>query len=147
MVHALEEIHRLLKEGGTLIDIHPPPEHSLGQVWLNGAVVFSEQRPAEEADLEDCRQADLAQAQVVQRGLFALEAAREFDLITHAASVQALHEGMEAYGAFSNAVKSEAEEAQLAAFGGRLHQAQQAAGPGAEIAYREWGRISRLRRL
>jgi hypothetical protein len=33
MVHALEEIHRLLKPSGRLIDIHPVAEAS----WLNAS--------------------------------------------------------------------------------------------------------------
>ena len=45
MVHALEEIQRLLRPGGSLIDIHPFPEVPLIEVYQGGRVLFAEPQP------------------------------------------------------------------------------------------------------
>ena len=77
MVHALEQIRRLLKPSGRLVDIHPmdrpppvavrlgPHTHPLGYL-------------RETDDSIEYRQADAAVAQVVREGLFAVEHMGEF---------------------------------------------------------------------
>ena len=83
MVHALEKIHRLLKPGGILIDIHPPPEPSSIDVrvddrthaagWLH-----------ETDDYGDYEAADEALAAIVARGLFVIERRGIFSFLTYA---------------------------------------------------------------
>src|SRR5919204_397683 len=50
MVHALEEIHRLLRPAGTLIEIHPAIGSPFVEVRSGGNVAFSEPDPGYEVD-------------------------------------------------------------------------------------------------
>ena len=88
MVHALEEIRRLLSPSGVLIDIHPVQEAPLIEVISAGHVFYSEAEP--DTSLEDYRQAEGALADVVQRHLYVLESTSEFDLLVHSTSVPEL---------------------------------------------------------
>jgi SAM-dependent methyltransferase len=100
MVHALEEIHRLLKPSGTLIEIHPavvPPPFV--EVRSNGQLFFSEQDPLFDYE-QDLRQAETAVESVLHRGLFALEDRRRFELRTHAASVKEMRDHWALVGAY-----------------------------------------------
>lgn len=45
MVHALEQIHRLLRRAGTLIEIHPALEVPFVEVRSNGELSFREDDP------------------------------------------------------------------------------------------------------
>jgi aconitase B len=71
MVPALEEAHRLVVPGGTVIDIHPVPGAATAEVYRDGAVVFADSASA--SDGEDEVRAGEALAHVVARGLFAAE--------------------------------------------------------------------------
>ena len=72
MVHALEEIHRLLKPNGKLIDIHPVSEpspieiHQAGKVDLVGLLSVRQW-------CFEFEQADIALAEIIQRGMFTAE--------------------------------------------------------------------------
>jgi len=92
MVHALEEIHRLLKPAGTLIEIHPsvdaPP---FVEVRSDGQLSFSEANPVFDYE-DDLRHADAAMATVLDRGAFVLDDRRTFELRTYAASVKELRD-------------------------------------------------------
>jgi SAM-dependent methyltransferase len=92
MVHALEEIHRLLKPAGTLIEIHPsvdaPP---FVEVRSNGRLSFAEGDPVFDYE-DDLRQADAAVATVLDRSVFVLDDRRGFQLRTYAASVKELRD-------------------------------------------------------
>ena len=89
MVHALEQIHRMLKPGGHLIDIHPNGElieflYPLeGQEHLIGYM-------HETDDYIEYRQADEAIKTVVGRELFQVESTGEFEFRTHADSFDEL---------------------------------------------------------
>ena len=100
MVHALEEIHRLLKPAGILIEIHPavdaPP---YVEVRSEGRLFFSEGDPVFDYE-EDLRQADAAVMSVLDRGLFVLEDRRRFVLRTYAASVKEMREHWAFVGAY-----------------------------------------------
>ena len=67
MVPALEEVHRLLRPSGTLIDIHPVFGTAQLEVHSAGQVIFAE--PASASPDEGVLQADDALAHVVGRGL------------------------------------------------------------------------------
>ena len=85
MVHALEEIHRVTRPAGTLIEIHPALEFPFLEVRSNGELSFSEKDPGFDYE-EDSRHAEAAVATVVGRGLFVLEQSRRFELRTLAAA-------------------------------------------------------------
>ena len=72
MVHALEDIQRLLRPDGCLIDIHPVLEAPLIEVYQGVRVLFVEPYPGYDYE-EDLRQAEDALAQIVQRRLFVVE--------------------------------------------------------------------------
>jgi len=144
MVHALEEIQRLLKPDGCLIDIHPVLEDPLMVTYQGGRVLFTESVPVSAHDYKVISQADDALAQVVQRGLFIIERRGEFDLTTYASSVAELREFFAKAGAFSDSPKDEAVETRQTALYARVEEVMQAAGVGAEVAYHERGRITRM---
>jgi hypothetical protein len=87
MVHALEEIHRLLKLSGRLIDIHPVSEAMRVEVHDDGT-----SSPVGELSVGqwcmDFQQADEALADVIERGLFIVEAEDIFDSPTYYGSVE-----------------------------------------------------------
>lgn len=85
MVHALEQIHDLLKPGGQLIDIHPNGElvefhYELGEDKLFLGYM------RETDDYIEYRQADEALETVLNRKLFHLDVAGEFEFRTYADS-------------------------------------------------------------
>ena len=145
MVHALEEIHRLLIPNGTLIDIHPVLKAPLIEVFQHGRVLSAEPNP--EYTGEDYRQAEMALTQVIQRRLFVLERSEEFDFLVYGSSFAELRDYVaeaNAYEETSNDEEAVRREALLAA---RVEQIMQTAGDGAEVATHERARISRLRRI
>jgi SAM-dependent methyltransferase len=143
MVHALEEIHRLLKPAGVLIEIHPavdaPP---FVEVRSGSRLLFSEPDPVFDYE-EDLRQAEAAVASVVGAGAFALDDRRRFELRTYAASVKELRD----HWAFVGAYDPEEPEVTLARrrdeMYGRAREALERA-PGSEILYVEPATMSRL---
>src|SRR5215207_2259325 len=89
MVHALEEVHRLLKPNGALIDIHPVSEpapieiHQAGKVDLVGLLSVRQW-------CFEFEQADIALARIIQRGMFTVERNALFDLPTYYATASEL---------------------------------------------------------
>lgn len=74
MVHALEQIHRLLRPSGALIEIHPSVEEPpLVEVWAEGRRWFSEHDPGFDY-VDDLRRAEAAVTTILDRGLFVLNA-------------------------------------------------------------------------
>ena len=143
MVHALEEIQRLLRPDGSLIDIHPVLEAPLIEAYQGGKVLFAE--PVLFRDYEDDRQAEDALAQIVQRRLFVIERSSEFDFLTYGSSVAELRDFMTKANAYDERPKDEAVVAREAEQSARVEEIMQTAGGGAEVAYHERGRIARLR--
>ncbi len=143
MVHALEEIRRLLRPGGSLIDIHPVPEAPRIEVYQGSRTLFAE--PSPDHTDEDYRQADEALAQVIQRRLFVVEGSIEFDFLVYGSSVVELRDFMAEANAYDERLKDEAVTAREAELATRVDEIMGAAGEGAEVAYHERGRIARLR--
>ena len=144
MVHALEEIQRLLKADGCLIDIHPVLEEPLVKVYQGSRVLFVESDPNYDYE-EDLQQAEDALAQVVRRGLFVIEQSKEFELVTYGSSVPELRDYWAKVGAFDNNPKDDLVEARVTEHYARVEEIRQAAGPGAEVALHERARILRLK--
>jgi len=143
MVHALEDIHRLLKPDGRLIDIHPFAEAPLIEIHQGGKIAFAEQVPA--YAVEDIQQAENALAHVIEHGLFAVERAREFDFRIYASSVVELHDFLTEAEAFANSSPpEETAAAQYAELAAHVEGLMRVAGEGAEVAHYEKVRIARL---
>lgn len=142
MVHALEEIERLLKPDGCLIDIHPVREAKLIKVHQGSTVLFVESDPGYAG--EDVKQAEDALAQVVQRGLFVIERNSEFDLPIYGSSVAEIQEFFAKMEAYDDSPTDEAVEARVIELYTRVEEIMKAVGDRAEVAYHERARISRL---
>jgi hypothetical protein len=144
MVHALEEIHRLLKPADTLIEIHPSLEGPpFVEVRSNGARSFSEEDPGFDY-ADDLRQAEAAVAGVVDRGTFVLEDRRRFELRTHAGSVEELRDHWEVAGAYDPEEKEEALLRRRDEMYARAHAVKEDAAWPSEVVYVEPATMSRL---
>ena len=142
MVHALEELHRLLRPAGKLIEIHPALEFPFLEVSSNGEVSFSEEDPGFDWE-DDSRHAEEAVAVVVGRGVFALDESRRFELRTHASSMEELRD----HWALADAYDQDQKEATLVRRQEEMYaRAQEIVerSPGAELVYVEPATISRL---
>jgi hypothetical protein len=144
MVHALEEIHRLLNPGGLLVDIHPVPELTLIRVYDHGEVLFEESQ-VDADDEEEVFRAERALAEVADRGLFVVGMSHEFDFQTYASSVSELWDYLELMSAFVNSPKDEAAAVREQELAARVEKILLKAGEGAEVAYYEKGKITRMR--
>ena len=146
MVHALEEIHRLLKPNGALIDIHPVSEpsrielHQAERVDLVGLLSVRQW-------CFEFEQADSALAEVIQQGLFTEERHALFDLPTHYASAAELGLDLkESVEIFARDAQAAIEHLpHLAVLTARAEDLMRAAVSGAELIVHERTHISRLR--
>ena len=143
MVHALEEIHRLLRPDGTLVDIHPVPEPSLVEVIQGDRILFAE--PKRESDHEGVQHADRAIAQVLERKLFVAERNHEFDFISYGSSVSKLRDFWDRYDAFKDSPKEEALLAYEDEVFARAEEILKGSGEDAEAAIHERASIARLK--
>ncbi len=143
MVRALEEIRRLLKPGGMLIDIHPVPEGYFIKALQSGRILFAERK--RDTCSEDVLHAENALAQGVERNLFAVDRRSEFDFLTYASSVDELRVYWEELNAYEDRPKDEALVAREQDLYAQVEEILQASGAGAEVAIHERVRIARLR--
>ena len=143
MVHALEEIHRLLKSDGRLIEIHPVLESPLIKVYRGNTVLFVEPYPGYDYE-DDLRHAEDALVQVIQHRLFVIERSNEFDLITYASSVAELRDFWAKAGAYDDSPKDEEVEAREEELYARVEAFMHAAAGGAKVALHERARITRM---
>jgi hypothetical protein len=142
MVHALEEIHRVTRPVGTLIEIHPALEFPFLEVRSNREISFSENDPGFDYE-EDSRQAEAAVATVVGRGLFVLRERRRFEFRIHASSLAELRD----HWAVADAYITEEKEETLARRADEMYARADKVlerSPGAELVYVEPATISRL---
>jgi SAM-dependent methyltransferase len=143
MVHALEEIHRLLKPAGALIEIHPAVETRPSvEVWSNRRRAFREDDPVFDYE-DDLRQAEVAVASVLGRGTFVLDDRRSFELRTYAASVKELRDHWALVGAYDPEEPDEELLRRRDEMYTRARDALERA-PGSEIVYVEPATMSRL---
>ncbi len=143
MVHALEEIRRLLRPEGFLIDIHPFPEPSLVKVIQGDRILFAE--PKRESEHEGVQHADRAVAEVLERKLFVAERNHEFDFFSYGSSVSELRDFWDRYKAFNESPKEEALLAYEDAVFARAEETLKGSGEEAEAAIHERARIVRLK--
>ena len=142
MVHALEEIHRVTRPAGTLIEIHPAVEFPFVEVRLNGELSFSEHDPGYDYE-DDLRDAEAAVATVVGRGLFVLEERRRFEFRIHASSLDELRDHWAVADAYITEEKEETLARRADEMYVRAHEVLERS-PGAELVYVEPATISRL---
>lgn len=145
MVHALEEIRRLLRPDGSLIDIHPVLEAPLIKVYQGDRVLFAEPYPGYDDYEVDLRQAEDALAQIVKRRLFVIERNGDFDFLTYGSSVAELRDFWVKSEAYDDSPTDDVVAAQEAELFARVEEIMQSAGQGAEVADHERARIARLR--
>jgi hypothetical protein len=143
MVHALEQIHRMTRPAGKLIEIHPALEFPFLEVRSNGELFFSEKDPGFDYE-EDSRHAETAVATVVGRGLFNLEESRRFELRKHASSLQELLDHWAVSDAYITEEKEETLARRAEEMYTRAHEVLQRSPGAAELVYVEPATISRL---
>lgn len=146
MVHALQQIHRLLAPDGCLIDIHPFRDALYVEVHHRGKVVFVEQVPSSSA--EAVEHAEEALAQVIHRRLFTTVQETTFDFRIYGDSVAELRD----YVVEANAYEEDSNPAELweverAETVRRTQEAMRSAGPDARVVLYERARITRLHPL
>jgi hypothetical protein len=144
MVHALEEIHRLLKTSGFLIDIHPVPHWLFLRAMEGETLLAVEPRPHSYS--QDVLHAEEALAQVIRRGLYVVEQSDEFDYFTHAGSVTELRQHCDQINAYDDGPQDEQVMLEREEQFARFEAIMQAAGEGAEVLVHERARITRMRR-
>ena len=146
MVHALEEIRRLLKPTGILIDIHPVAESSPIEIHQGGKIDLAGDLSVRQW-CTDYEQADMALSEITQRGLLAVERESVFDSLTHYDSVEELRTGLkESIDKFARDAQSADEAVPHAeALAARAEELIQAAVSGAELIVRERVHISRFK--
>lgn len=142
MVHALEEIHRVTRPAGTLIEIHPALEFPFVEVRSKGELPFSEDDPGFDYE-EDSRLAEAAVATVVSRGVFVLEESRRFELRTHASSLKELRDHWAVADAYDPEEKEETLARRAEEMYARAHEVLER-WPSAELVYVEPATMSRL---
>jgi hypothetical protein len=142
MVHALNEIHRILAPNGCMIDIHPFAEPLLVEVYLGSRVLFSEPQP--DFSAESFLEADKALKDMVRRGTFSLGQRGHFDYLVCASSTTELNDYHNLQGAFGREPGEEIctpqEVEQLTRIDAIMHNA----GAGVEVATHEKIHITRL---
>ena len=146
MVHALEEIHRLLRPTGTLIDIHPVAESSPMELHQGEKIDLVGSLSIRQWCL-DYQQADDALAEIAQRGLFAVEDEAVFDSLTHYTSVEEMRmDQLNAVDKYARDARSAGEGVpHIEALAVRAEELMRTAASGAEVIIRERAHISRLK--
>lgn len=146
MVHALEEIHRLLKPTGRLIDIHPvaiSPRveiNEAGKIQLAGYLSVHQW-------FTDFQEADNALTEIIERGLFIVEHEHIFDVPIHYASVAEMQtELMKELDYFARDAQSAVEDApNIEALVKKAEELMRSANSMAQLIAHEPTHISRLK--
>ncbi|HYU92264.1 MAG TPA: hypothetical protein VEN95_02105 [Actinomycetota bacterium] len=142
MVHALEEIKRLLRRDACLIDIHPVREAPVIEVRTADEVLFAEPSASYDYD-DDLKHAEDALVSAVERALFVFDGSHEFEFLTIAPSVVELRDFFAVSGAYEDP-PDEATEARVQELYARVDEVMRAAGENARVAHRERARVARL---
>ena len=142
MVHALEEIRRLLKLDGVLVNILPLPEGYVIEVHHDRRILFGERK--RETLSEDVLRAEAAIKQVLDRGLFVIDQKDEFDFRTYGSSVSEVRAYWEEQNAYEEEPKSKDILAREEYLYAQVEEILDELGEGAEVVIRERVRIARL---
>jgi SAM-dependent methyltransferase len=142
MVHALEEIRRLLRPSGTLIEIHPV-RGAWVEVRSGADIAFTEPDPGFDSD-DELEPTEEAVKTVVRRNQFALEREREFNFLTHASSVAELRGYFAMVGGYDEGPSDGAVTRLRDELYGRAQQVLDRSAGDVELVYREEARMSRL---
>jgi len=146
MVHALEITHRLLKPSGFLIDIHHVAEHSSVEIHRNGKVDLVGHLVVHQWCV-DFEEADKALAEIIRRGIYAVEQKGIFDTLTYYDSATemgtALKQSILKYIREGEPVAEEVSHVEVLA--AQADELLQAVGGEAMLVLRERDHISRLR--
>lgn len=143
MVHALEEVKRLLRRDASLIDIHPVREAPVFEVHTADGVVFAERSASFDYD-DDLRQAEDALSRAIESAIFLLDRSQEFEFVTYASSVVELRDFFAVAGAYDEAPREEATEARVQEVYARVEDVMRTSGESAKVAHREPARMTRL---
>jgi hypothetical protein len=142
MVHALEEVRRLLGPSGTLIDIHPIHGAWI-QVTTDDDCVFAEPDPGFDPD-DELRPTENAIRMILDRGVFTLDAEREFDFLAYAPSARELRGFFALVGAYDQSPDDPVITRLREELYGRAQDVLERSETDAHIVYRERARMSRL---
>ena len=145
MVYALEEIRRLLKPGGILVDIHPVPEGSLTEVRQGESVLYSERTL--ETSSNSVILAEKALAQVVEQGFFKIDKHAWFDFFTYADSAEELSAYWEEQEAFDIRSDDDPQAVRERMLYAQAEEIMKASREGALAVTHERAGITRLRAL
>lgn len=143
MVHALEEVRRLLRRDASLIDIHPVREAPVVEVHTAGGVVFAERSASFDYD-DDLRHAEDALSRAIEGAIFLLDRSQEFEFVTYASSIVELRDFFAVAGAYDEAPRDEATEARIHEVYARVEDVMRTSGENARVAHRERARMTRL---
>jgi hypothetical protein len=141
MVHALDEIHRLLRPAGTLIEIHPV-RGAWVEVRSETGTPFVELDPGFDSDEE--ASTENAVSTILDRGLFARDADREFEFLWYASSVRELRDHFALMGGYDQSPGSPRITRLRDQLYRRAQETVDRLRTDAEVVYRERARISRL---
>jgi hypothetical protein len=141
MVHALEEIHRLLRPVGTLIEIHRV-HGAWVEVRSDIGTPFDEFDPGFDSDEEVST--ENAVRTVLDGGLFALDADRDFEFLWYASSVRELRDHFAIVGGYDESPASPGITRLRDELYQRAQETMDRLGFDAQVVYREQARISRL---
>lgn len=142
MVHALEEIQRLLKLDGKLVNILPMNEGELIEVHHDGVTLFAGREG--NGGSEDVLQAEGAVKEALARELFVIEKTDEFDFLTYGSSVSELLTYWEEQNAYEDGYTVQEILEREKELWAQVEMIMQEVGEGAEAAIHERARIERL---
>jgi len=142
MVHALEEIWRLIKLDGGMVNILPVPEGYSIEVHHDGRIFFAKRK--RDTLSEDVLRAEDAIKQVLDRGLFIMDQKDEFDFRTYGSSVSEVRAYWEEQNAYEKEPKAEDMLAREETLYAQVEEILDELGEGAEVAIHERVRIARL---
>ena len=143
MVHALEEIHRLLRPNGTLIDIRPFAEPSIVEVISVDRTLFAE--PKREHHHEGVLASDRAMEEILERKAFSVERAQEFEFFSYGSSAPEIREFWDRYNDYDPEPKENDQLAFEDKVYARAEQVRKKSSEDAEIAIHERVRMAKLK--
>ncbi len=144
MVHALQEIRRLLRRDGCLIEIHPGVGAPAVEVRRGAQLLFSEHDPGYDYE-DDLLSAEDAIRRVTDSGAFAIERSDEFDLCIYSLSVAVLRDHFAVSGAYDPEPKEETLATLQDELYARVAEVMATSGEDAKVVYDQKGRMTRLR--